>query len=115
MRPWVSPSGPKGGNLDIVARLYNDSGALLAEMNPTAQTTASLDATATGGRTAATKDERVDKLGMPNLSYPCERTSKTDRRRSQSRALNRQPLPPSQARRPSQAAQQLIDAQAVVQ
>jgi len=60
------------------------------------------------------KDERVDKLGTPNLSYPCER-SKTDRRRSQSRALNRQPLPPSQARRPSQAAQQLIDAQAVVQ
>ena len=49
VRPWISPSSPKGGNLDIVAKLYNDSGTLLAQTNPVALTTASLDAVATGG------------------------------------------------------------------
>ena len=46
---WVSPVGTRGGNVDLLARLYNESGRLLAEANPPDRTHAELTATVAAG------------------------------------------------------------------
>ena len=47
--PWIQPAGTRGGNLDILLELYNDSGSLIASSNPANQTTATLSATLSQG------------------------------------------------------------------
>ena len=44
------PAGTRGGNADLVARLYNDSGTLLLTNNPASQTTALLQTNLPQGR-----------------------------------------------------------------
>jgi hypothetical protein len=47
--PWITPSGSRGGNLDIVAELRDSTGALVLSNNPTSQTTAQLQTTLVAG------------------------------------------------------------------
>ena len=42
VRPWVMPSGPRGGNLDIALELYDSAGNLLLTNNPPETTAATL-------------------------------------------------------------------------
>lgn len=50
VNPWIMPAGTKGGNTDLIAQLYNESGALLLANNPASQTTALLQTNLTQGR-----------------------------------------------------------------
>lgn len=47
--PLVQPAGTRGGNLDILLELYNQSGSLVASSNPASLTTASISATVAQG------------------------------------------------------------------
>ena len=51
VRPWIMPSGSqtRGGNLDVVAELFNQAGALLATNNPDTTTSATIQANLTDG------------------------------------------------------------------
>lgn len=50
VNPLIMPSGMRGGNVDLLLRLYNDAGALLLTNNPAATTTALIQSTLPGGR-----------------------------------------------------------------
>ena len=43
VRPWVSPLTPKGGNIDVRARLLNGTGAVVADINDAALTAATIN------------------------------------------------------------------------
>lgn len=47
--PWIQPAGTRGGNLDILLELYDQSGTLVASSNPASLTTASISATVAQG------------------------------------------------------------------
>lgn len=47
--PWVQPTGTRGGNLDILLELYNESGALVASNNGASATNASISASVAQG------------------------------------------------------------------
>lgn len=49
VKPWVGPSGLRGGNLDVRLRLLNSAGAVVAEDNPPLETLSSIQATLTNG------------------------------------------------------------------
>lgn len=49
VRPWIGPSGPRGGNLDIKAELLNPQGVVLASSDPTSETIADISATVDAG------------------------------------------------------------------
>lgn len=48
--PWVMPSGTRGGNLDILLELRDDTGQLIATSNPPTQTGATISTTLAEGR-----------------------------------------------------------------
>jgi hypothetical protein len=48
--PWVMPSGTRGGNVDLLIALLNESGSVLATNNPTTQTTALIELDLSEGR-----------------------------------------------------------------
>jgi hypothetical protein len=50
VNPWIMPSGTRGGNVDLVAELYNDSGTLLLTNNPASQTIALIQTNLSQGR-----------------------------------------------------------------
>ncbi len=50
VNPWIMPSSYRGGNLDILLELYNESGVLVAATNPASLTTAQLRPTLAAGR-----------------------------------------------------------------
>lgn len=47
--PWIQPAGTRGGNLDILLELRDESGALVASSNPSNLTTASISANVAQG------------------------------------------------------------------
>jgi hypothetical protein len=49
VNPWISPSGTRGGNLDVSIELRNSSGAIIATNNPASTTTASIQTTLSQG------------------------------------------------------------------
>lgn len=49
VNPWITPSGSRGGNLDVSIELRDSSGALLFADNPASQTTARIQTTVTQG------------------------------------------------------------------
>jgi hypothetical protein len=49
VNPWIMPSGTRGGNLDVVAELYNSAGTLLLTNNSSSLTYARLQTTLTRG------------------------------------------------------------------
>jgi hypothetical protein len=49
VRPWTNSSSTRGGNLDVLARLYDSGGTLLARADPTSQTFAVVSAVVTAG------------------------------------------------------------------
>jgi hypothetical protein len=49
VRPWVSPSGNRGGNLDLIAELFSEAGVLLLSNNPPSTTTASVQTNLSAG------------------------------------------------------------------
>ncbi|MCB1126737.1 MAG: hypothetical protein KDM81_09595, partial [Verrucomicrobiae bacterium] len=48
--PWIMPTGSRGGNLDILLELHDNTGALLVTSNPTVQTVAAIATNLTEGR-----------------------------------------------------------------
>ena len=42
VRPWIQPSGTRGGNLDVLMELYDETGALVASNNAASLTTATI-------------------------------------------------------------------------
>jgi hypothetical protein len=50
VNPWVMPSGTRGGNLDVLLELQDESGALIATNNPASQTFAQIQMTLPMGR-----------------------------------------------------------------
>lgn len=50
IKPWISPVGTRGGNLDLQVELYDDAGTLLLTNNDADRTTAVIATTLTGGR-----------------------------------------------------------------
>jgi hypothetical protein len=49
VKPWISPAGSRGGNLDVLAELHDASGALILSSNPASQTTAQIQTTLVQG------------------------------------------------------------------
>ncbi|MFO1528231.1 MAG: zinc-dependent metalloprotease family protein [Kiritimatiellia bacterium] len=49
IKPWVSPVTPKGGNIDVRARLLDSTGAVVADVNNAALTDATITATVPAG------------------------------------------------------------------
>ena len=47
--PWVGPAGTRGGNADVRAALYDETGSLVLQSDPTATTAATLAGTVTQG------------------------------------------------------------------
>ena len=50
VKPWITPSGTKGGNLDVLLQLYNEAGALLLANNPPDLTTALIQTNLSEGK-----------------------------------------------------------------
>lgn len=50
VNPWISPSGTRAGNLDVMIELYDASGTLVANDNPGAATGAVIQQAVTAGR-----------------------------------------------------------------
>jgi len=50
VNPWISPANTRGGNLDILLELYDETGSLLLTNNPPTTTTASIQTNLTAGR-----------------------------------------------------------------
>ena len=50
VRPWLSPSGTRGGNLDVLLELYNNAGTLISSNDPASQTSAQIQTTLAAGR-----------------------------------------------------------------
>jgi len=49
VNPWTTPSGTRGGNLDLLVELRDASGALILSSNPAGQTTAQIQTTLAQG------------------------------------------------------------------
>jgi hypothetical protein len=49
VRPWIMPAGTRGGNLDVLLELYDESGTLLLTNNSATETDASLSTTLSEG------------------------------------------------------------------
>jgi hypothetical protein len=49
VNPWITPSGTRGGNLDVSIELRDASGTLILASNPASQTTAQIQTTVTQG------------------------------------------------------------------
>lgn len=49
VNPWITSSGTRGGNLDVLVELRDASGALILSSNPASQTTAQIQTTLTQG------------------------------------------------------------------
>ncbi|MFT7515499.1 MAG: hypothetical protein ACI9QL_004731 [Candidatus Omnitrophota bacterium] len=49
VKPWRNASGSRGGNLDVLAELYDDAGTLITSSNPETLTDATLSATVSAG------------------------------------------------------------------
>ncbi len=47
--PWIQPAGMRGGNLDILLELYNQTGTMVATNNSASLTSAAISATLTQG------------------------------------------------------------------
>ena len=50
VNPWIMPSGTRGGNLDVLLELHNQSGSLLLTNNPASQTLAQIQTTLSAGK-----------------------------------------------------------------
>ena len=50
VNPWITPSGTRGGNVDLLVELYNEGGTLLLTSNDAAKTGAVIDTTLAQGR-----------------------------------------------------------------
>ena len=50
VNPWIMPAGTRGGNLDVLMELYNESNVLIAGSNPASLTTAVIDTNLPAGR-----------------------------------------------------------------
>jgi hypothetical protein len=50
VRPWVMPSGARGGNFDVLLQLFNQSGTLIVSNDPASQTTAQIQTTLAAGQ-----------------------------------------------------------------
>jgi hypothetical protein len=50
VKPWITPSGTKGGNLAVLLQLYNEAGALLLANNPPDLTTALIQTNLSEGK-----------------------------------------------------------------
>jgi hypothetical protein len=48
--PWLQPSGMRGGNLDVLIELHDESGAILMTNNPASQTESQIQTSLTAGR-----------------------------------------------------------------
>jgi hypothetical protein len=68
VRPWVSPSGSRGGNIDVVARLYDAASTLVTQALPGTLTSAALDAVVTGG--VYYLQISTDAVGTPQSNPP---------------------------------------------
>ncbi len=73
VRPWVSPLSPKGGNIDVRARLLNGSGTVIADINAATLTAATLNTNLTAG-TYYLEISNVG-AGTPTASPPSGYTS----------------------------------------
>jgi len=71
IKPWVSPANTRGGNLDILARVYDSAGTLRFETNPTARTSALVDTLLESGvyYLSLTAAGTGDPLANPPLGY----------------------------------------------
>lgn len=49
VNPWIMPSGTRGGNLDVLLELYDETGTLRATNNPASQTLAQIQTSLTAG------------------------------------------------------------------
>ncbi|MFN7139896.1 MAG: InlB B-repeat-containing protein, partial [Limisphaerales bacterium] len=49
VRPWITPSGTKGGNLDVLLELYDSAGVLLMTNNPASFTFATVQTNLSAG------------------------------------------------------------------
>jgi len=49
VNPWIMPSGTRGGNLDVLLELRDETGATVLTNNPASQTTAQIQATLSEG------------------------------------------------------------------
>ncbi len=50
VRPWIGPSGTRGGNLDVRIDILNTAGVVIATSNPDAETIASINTTLAAGQ-----------------------------------------------------------------
>lgn len=50
VKPWIMPSGTKGGNLDVLLQLYNEAGVLLLSHNPPDLTLAQIQTNLSEGK-----------------------------------------------------------------
>ena len=50
VNPWITPSGTRGGNVDLLVELYNEGGTLLLASNDAAKTGAVIETTLAQGR-----------------------------------------------------------------
>jgi hypothetical protein len=50
VNPWTQPSGTRGGNLDVLLELHDESGSLIMTNNPSSQTLAQIQTTLVAGR-----------------------------------------------------------------
>jgi hypothetical protein len=50
VNPWITPSGTRGGNVDLLVELHNESGTLLVTSNPTTDTVALIQTSLAAGR-----------------------------------------------------------------
>jgi hypothetical protein len=50
VNPWIMPASYRGGNVDLLIELFNESGALVQSNNPASQTTALIQSTLPAGR-----------------------------------------------------------------
>jgi hypothetical protein len=50
VNPWLQPAGTRGGNLDMLIELHNESGTLLITNNPASQTQAQIQTNLARGR-----------------------------------------------------------------
>lgn len=50
VNPWIMPSGPRGGNLDVLVELYDESDTLVLSTNASNRTYAALEGTLPEGR-----------------------------------------------------------------
>ena len=50
VNPWITPSGTRGGNLDVLLELYNEAGELVTASSPATLTTALIETSLAAGR-----------------------------------------------------------------